>query len=95
MKTLIKQIDELSDFREALKQWVAAKEEAVVLESDAKKVRAQATLAHLDTNHKERWARIDLDAEAERVAAELAKAKAVALYHLAVHLRGADHSDES
>ena len=87
MKKLIKQIDDIADFREVLRLWVKAKEEAVLLESDAKTARARATLAHLDTSQNERWARIDLDAEPERVAAELAKAKAVALYHLAVHLR--------
>lgn len=90
MKKFIKKIDELTDVRSALKLWIEAKEEAIRLDSVAKKKWADAVLEYKDLKQMEGYAKIALDTEDHKVAAEFARIKATALFNLMQYLRGAN-----
>ena len=96
MDTLIEKIEHLTDFREALKEWVQAKGEATRLEIDHKVARARAYLdGELNEDGKkltydERRAKVTVATEELTREAESAKVKATALYYLVLHLKDSE-----
>ena len=92
MKSLIKQIDNITDFRKALKLWARAKTKASDLELDLKTARATIFL-DTDGSQNERYAKTDIETEDLAREAAAATLRATALYALAQHLRGQRSED--
>jgi len=96
MKSFIEKIEHLTDFREALKEWVHAQGKANRLDLDHKVARARAYLdGALDDDGKkltydERRAKVTVATEDLTREAESEKVKATALYYLMLHLKDAE-----
>ena len=93
MNELVEHIGSITDFREALKLWVRAKEEAIRLGLDFKVARSATYLDMEGKTHYVRRAEADVKNDELAWEAEHAKTKATALYSLALHLRGGEEEE--
>ncbi len=90
METVLKKIDQITDFKEALKAFASAKNREARLKVKYQSAHAREYIASNGSTHSIRNMKATAKTEKEVEAFELATVEATALQYLVEHLKGGD-----